>query len=88
MVVFPKTNQDVVKALEFVKKHHLDLALKCGGHASNGGSSSEGGMVIDLAGYMNQVETNKESQTAVVGGGCNWGQVDDAADFCDLAAVG
>ncbi|GBC07142.1 hypothetical protein RclHR1_07290004 [Rhizophagus clarus] len=39
---------DIVKTVKFANENHLDFAVCCGGHASSGSSSSEGGVVLNV----------------------------------------
>jgi FAD/FMN-containing dehydrogenase len=40
---------DVLQILEFVRSHHLPLAIRGGGHSLAGYSSCDGGVIVDLA---------------------------------------
>lgn len=59
-----------------------------GGHNPSGASSSNGGMVIDLAKYLNKVEVSPEAKTAKVQGGALWEDVDNATSLHGLGTVG
>ncbi|KAG8931733.1 hypothetical protein FRC02_002285 [Tulasnella sp. 418] len=68
-VVFPRDVEDVSTAVKFVREHNLDIAIRGGGHASGGQSSSEG-LVIDFSKYMNGASVDPKAKTARVEGGC------------------
>ncbi|KAL2835449.1 hypothetical protein BJY01DRAFT_76758 [Aspergillus pseudoustus] len=87
VVIQPTTTEDIVSALKWSQTHHIDLAIKSGGHSVSGTSSSQGGLVIDLS-RLNRVTVNPETKTAVVGGGAVWKDVDEALAEHGLAAVG
>lgn len=52
--------------------------IQGGGHTPSGASSTNGGLVIDLQPQMNKVRVDPEAKLAYVGGGCLWGDVDEA----------
>ncbi|KDQ10994.1 hypothetical protein BOTBODRAFT_136285 [Botryobasidium botryosum FD-172 SS1] len=87
-VVFPTDAEDVSKAILFAKAHNLELAIRGGGHSSAGASSTDGGLVIDLAKHMNGVRVDAEKRLAYVQGGALWAAVDEAAIKHGLATVG
>jgi FAD/FMN-containing dehydrogenase len=66
----------------------LDLAIKGGGHSCSGASSSEGGLVIDLAAHLNTVSVDTARKLITVGGGATWAPVDEEAAKHGLATVG
>ena len=87
-VAFPASFDDVPKLINFARTNLLDIAIKGGGHTTNdsGASSSEGGLVIDMA-KLNKV-TVQENGTAIVQGGANWGQVYEEAAKHKVDVVG
>ena len=87
MVVFPATTDDVSKAILFAQANSLEIAVKGGGHATSGSSSTDGGLVIDL-GKMRGVKVNVENKTVTVQGGAVWADVDAEAIKYQLACVG
>ncbi|KAG8906637.1 hypothetical protein FRB99_006425 [Tulasnella sp. 403] len=86
-VVFPKTNEDVSKAVTFAVGNGLEIAI-CGGGHSWSGSSSTLGLVIHLNKYMNGVRVDPEAKLFYVGGGALWDDVDKAGTPHGLATVG
>ncbi|KAF8595224.1 FAD-binding domain-containing protein [Ceratobasidium sp. AG-I] len=94
IVVSPATPEDVVQILSFVQgispyesQQRLDFAVKGGGHSPSGASSSDGGLVIDLAPKMHNVRVDPTAKVAYVGGGCLWVHVDEATTKYGLATV-
>ena len=87
IVVFPTTAEDVSKSVLFAQANKLELAIKGGGHATSGSSSTDGGLCIDLA-KMRSVAVDKERKTVTAQGGALWGDVDAEAGKYDLACVG
>ena len=87
-VAFPTSFDDVPKLINFARTNSLDIAIKGGGHTTNdsGASSSEGGLVIDMA-KLNKV-TVQENGTVIVQGGANWGEVYEEAAKHKVDVVG
>ena len=79
-----RTEADVALAVNVARQHGLLLAVRGGGHNGGGLGTCDGGLVIDLAG-LNSVEVDPEAKTVTVGGGCTWGQVDNATGAYGLA---
>lgn len=79
--------EDISTAVVFSRSHLLDLAIRGGGHHTNGASSSLNGMVIDLS-RMRRVVIDPEAKTVTVQGGALWEDVDEAAGEHGLATVG
>ena len=68
---------DVIACVNYARDLNLLLAIRGGGHNGPGLGSCDGGLVIDLS-RMRGVRVNPTAQTAEVGGGCVWGDVDHA----------
>ncbi|KAH6915196.1 FAD binding domain-containing protein [Coprinopsis sp. MPI-PUGE-AT-0042] len=88
LVVFPKNSGDVSEALKYATEKGLAIAVKGGGHNAAGASSAEGGMVIDLSRYLNEVRIDEGKKLGYVGGGAVWKTVDTEAIKYGLATVG
>ena len=88
-VVYPAVPSDIVEILRFARSQSppVDLAVKCGGHDPSGASSSEGGIVIDLA-RINHVKVSEDKKTVAVGGGALWGAIYDEVEKHGLEVVG
>jgi FAD/FMN-containing dehydrogenase len=87
IVVFPASEPDVSKAVLFSTAHKLELAVRGGGHATSGSSSTDGGLCIDLS-KMRSVSVDAASKTITAQGGALWSDVDTEAEKFGLAAVG
>ena len=87
VIVFVRDTNDVSEALKYAKAEKLDVAVRGGGHHESGVSSSDGGLVIDLSRYLNDVKIDPKQSLALVGGGALGGTLDKAAIEHGLAAV-
>ena len=81
------TAEEVAIAIRFARKHKIEQVVRGGGHGTNGASSTEGGLVIDLS-KMNRVTVDPKNMTITAEGGCVWEDVDETAADYGLAAVG
>ncbi|KAL8657207.1 MAG: hypothetical protein Q9226_002147 [Calogaya cf. arnoldii] len=86
-VALVTTPEQVATAIRFARTHRIEQVIRGGGHGTNGASSSEGGIVIDLS-KMNRVTVDPENMTITAEGGCLWKDVDNTAGDYGLAAVG
>lgn len=86
VVVFPKSPEDVSKAIKYAVSNGLEIAIKGGGHSTSGASSSED-LVIDLR-HLGGVTVDVEKRLLTVGGGALWETVDKEAAKYGLATVG
>ncbi len=75
---------DVVSAVNFAREHNLTLAIRGGGHNGGGLGVCEGGLVIDLSG-LKDIQVDAAARIVRVGGGCVWGEVDQATHAHGLA---
>lgn len=87
VVAFVKQPEDIALALKYAKAAGLPVAVRGGGHSINGGSSSDGGLIVDLSRYFQSVKVDPEKRLAYVQGGATWEQVDKAAIAHGLATV-
>ena len=81
------TPEEVAVAIKFARKHKIEQVIRGGGHGTNGASSTEGGLVVDLS-KMNKVKVDVANMTVAAEGGCVWKDVDEATSDYGLAAVG
>ncbi|KAI9725081.1 MAG: hypothetical protein M1812_000357 [Candelaria pacifica] len=86
-VVLPTTAEDISATVLFSKSNGLEFVICGGGHSTSGASSSEGGIVINLA-KMRRVSVDAEGKTITAQGGALWKNVDEAAAVHGLATVG
>jgi FAD/FMN-containing dehydrogenase len=87
VVVFIKDESDAAAAISYARRNSLPIAIRGGGHSPTGASSVEGGLVIDLSRYMNDVTVNPGKKLAYVGGGAIWETVDKKTMEHGLATV-
>jgi len=76
--------QDVARTIGFARAHELPLAVRGGGHNGAGLGMCDDGVVADLS-LLQAIEVNPDTRTVRVGGGCTWGQVDQATHAHGLA---
>jgi FAD/FMN-containing dehydrogenase len=91
LVVRPSNVDDVVTAVRFGRERDLEIAIRGGGHSAVGHSTTDGGLVIDLA-RMIGVSVDPARRLARTGGGALLGQLDIAAQehglVCPVGVVG
>ena len=75
---------DVLQVLEFVRSHHLPLAIRGGGHSLAGYSSCDGGVIVDLA-KLDAVSVDPRARTITCGGGVRVWQANEAGAKHGLA---
>ncbi|MER7395340.1 FAD-binding oxidoreductase [Streptomyces sp. NPDC000151] len=75
---------DVMNAVDFIRDHDLELAIRGGGHSGAGLSLVDDGVTIDLS-PMRGVRVDHVARTAQVGGGTLLGDLDHAAHGFGLA---
>src|SRR3954452_6336007 len=78
---------EVVAAVRFARSQNIEIAVRGGGHSIPGFSTTDSGMVIDLA-PMRAVIVEEEHRRAIVQGGCNWSDVDRETQAFGLAVTG
>ena len=78
---------DVAEAVRFAVGSRLLTAVRGGGHSIAGHSTCDGGVVIDLS-PMRAVAIDPTRQTARVGGGATWADMDRATQMYGLATPG
>lgn len=79
--------EDISTTVKLSQSYSVSFVVSGGKHSSSGASSSDGGLVIDLA-KMRKVEVDVAAKTVKAQGGCIWEDVDEAAAEHDLAMVG
>lgn len=75
---------DVMNAVDFIRDHGLELAVRGGGHSGPGLCLVDDGVTIDLS-PMRSVRVDPVARTAQVGGGSLLGDLDHAAHAFGLA---
>ncbi|KAI9845251.1 MAG: hypothetical protein M1837_005007 [Sclerophora amabilis] len=87
VVLKARSAEDVAAAVVVAQKHSLEVAVLGGGHGSNGASSTNGGLLIDLT-PMSKVTVDVDKKTATAEGGARWEDVDVPLGENGLATVG
>src|SRR5919107_4020163 len=77
IIVFCQNVQDVVNAVSWCREHDIAFRARSGGHALEGWSSLDGGVVIDVS-DMNQIHIDERAEVATVQTGATQGAVVDA----------
>jgi len=75
---------DVMAAVDLVRDHHLELAVRGGGHSGAGLCLVDDGVTIDLS-SMRSVRVDPRARTAQVAGGATLGDLDHATHAFGLA---
>jgi FAD/FMN-containing dehydrogenase len=78
---------EVARAIRFGRDHHLEIAVRGGGHSVAGTALSDGGLVIDLR-RMHELTVDPAARTATVGGGATMRHLDRATQPHGLATTG
>jgi FAD/FMN-containing dehydrogenase len=78
---------DIATAFDFARAHHLDVAVRGGGHNPAGHCVLDGGLVIDLS-RMRRVEVDRDARIAWAQGGSTWLDFDVATQTQGLATPG
>ena len=78
---------DVVKAVEFARRHGLLVAVRGGGHNVAGSAVCDGGLVIDLS-PMKEIHIDPARRTVRAQAGLTWGELDRATQAHGLATPG
>ncbi|MCX5554947.1 FAD-binding oxidoreductase [Streptomyces sp. NBC_00038] len=76
--------EDVSHVVGFARDHGLPLAVRGGGHHGAGLGTCDDGVVLDLS-PLKDIEVDAKARTVRVGGGCVWGEVDQATNPHGLA---
>jgi FAD/FMN-containing dehydrogenase len=77
VIVYCQNVQDVVNALSWCREHDVAFRARSGGHALEGWSSVDGGVVIDVS-DMNQIDVDESAGVATAQTGATQGAVVDA----------
>jgi FAD/FMN-containing dehydrogenase len=77
VIVYCQNVQDVVNALSWCRERDVAFRARSGGHALEGWSSLDGGVVIDVS-DMNQIHVDESAGVATVQTGTTQGAVVDA----------
>lgn len=83
LIVRVAETSDVARALELARVAGHEVAVRGGGHSIAGHGSTEGGLLIDLAG-LNHIDIDARDQVARVGAGVTAGRLTAASCRRDL----
>ena len=86
-VVRSESASDVIAAVRFAREYDLDIAVKGGGHHAAGHASTDGGILLNLAG-MRIVTVSPAQQRVVAQTGLTWAQFDQVNHAFGLACTG
>jgi FAD/FMN-containing dehydrogenase len=75
LVIQPADTADVMAGVDFVRRHHLPVSVRGGGHNIAGTGLVDGGVTIDMS-QLRGVVVDAEERTASVQPGCLLGDVD------------
>jgi hypothetical protein len=81
-----QTVQDVILAVNFARSHNLPVAVRAGGHNSNGFALADQGLVIDLS-AMKQITIDPVKRTAQAQPGLTFGEFSRALHPYGLATT-
>ncbi|MBV8945694.1 MAG: FAD-binding oxidoreductase [Solirubrobacterales bacterium] len=79
--------EDVSVALAYARENGLVVAVRGGGHSTQGFSSCDGGVVIDT-GPIKGIAVDRDARTGRFGAGLTWGELDAATQAHGLALTG
>jgi len=78
---------DVVDAVKLARDRNLEIAIRCGGHNVAGRSTTDGGVMIDLA-PMTGIHVDPKARTARAQGGLTWNLFNRETQVHGLATTG
>ncbi len=87
MIAQCRSSRDVASVLAYSNANDYPVSIRGGGHNVAGHAVCDDGIMIDLSG-MRDVSVDTEKQTARVGGGATWGDVDTASQAHGLVTPG
>ncbi len=73
MIVRPETTEEVSEIVKIANKHNIKMVPRGGGADLVGGSTTEGGILIDLTRMNNIIEINEKDFYCEVESGITWG---------------
>ena len=65
MIIQAQSEQDVITAVKYAAENKLKVAIRSGGHNSNGPSLRDGGALIDVS-SMSDIQINESTQIASI----------------------
>ena len=87
LIARPSDASEVATTVRLAREHHLELAIRGGGHNVAGSSVCDGGIVCDLS-RLKAVDLNRDARTARAQGGATWADFDRATHAIGMATTG
>jgi len=84
VIISPADAKEVSRVVTLARESGLEFAVRSGGHSGAGHSTTDGGILLDLA-EMRALEIDPERKTAWAESGLTTGEVTKAVDAHDLA---
>lgn len=92
IVVQPSTPQEVGIVVKYARDNGIEFAVTGGGHSTAGASSTDGGIMMSLKNFrkvtVEDWSDDPSQKVFRVGGGANWGDVDEEGYKHGLHTVG
>jgi hypothetical protein len=85
-VIRPVDTADVVRCIEFTRRHDLPLTVRGGGHSVAGNAVHDGAVMIDLS-RLKAIRVDPETKTARAEPGLTLGEFDRATEAFGLATT-
>ena len=76
-IAYCRDSADVITCVRFATEHHIEVAVRGGGHNAGGLGVWDDALVIDLS-LLRSTSVNPENHTVRADAGCTWGDVDHA----------
>ncbi len=76
--------EDVIRSVNFARENNMLLSIRGGGHNAGGLGICDDGLVLDLS-LLKNILVDPLAKTVVAGGGCTWGEIDQATHAFGMA---
>lgn len=87
LIVRPNDASEVATSVRLAREHHLELAIRGGGHNVAGSAVCDGGIVCDLS-RLRAIDLDGDARTARAQGGATWADFDRATHTIGMATTG
>jgi hypothetical protein len=85
-VIRPLDASDVIRPIQFARRHGLSISVRGGGHSVAGHAVCDGAIMLDLSG-MKAIQVEPEARTVRTGPGLTLGEFDGATQLFGLATT-
>jgi hypothetical protein len=85
-VIRPLDASDVIRPIQFARRHGLSISVRGGGHSVAGHAVCDGAIMLDLSG-MKAIQVEPEARTVRAGPGLTLGEFDGATQPFGLATT-